>query len=280
MLLSYCSPILPLFFLAGLVPEETTVTLVYPSQQSQSSLSPDRINPVNQKNYDLVWSDEFNTEGLPDSAKWSYDLGNGPNGWGNAEQEFYTKRIDNVYINDGILHIKAIRENFEKCNFTSARIKSKGKFEFMYGRVEARAKLPAGAGTWPAIWMLGSDIGKAGWPKCGEIDIMEHVGRDPDKIYGTLHYPGRSGGNADGNTKITPGVTDGFHIYTLDWDKEAIRIYVDDELVHTVPNSSAIPFNHKFFLLINLAMGGNFGGAVDPDLSEATLEVDYIRVYQ
>lgn len=149
-----------------------------------------------------------------------------------------------------------------------------------YGKVEVRAKIPAGVGTWPAIWMLGADIGTAGWPACGEIDIMEHRGSELNKIFGTLHYPGRSGGNADGNTKVIANATTEFHLYTLDWSAASIKIYADNILVHTVANSTAIPFNHDFFFILNLAIGGNFAGAVDATLSNATMEVDYIRVYK
>jgi beta-glucanase (GH16 family) len=157
---------------------------------------------------------------------------------------------------------------------------SKNKFAFTYGKVEVRAKLPAGVGTWPAIWMLGSDISSAGWPNCGEIDIMEHRGSELNKIFGTLHYPGRSGGNADGGTKVISNATTEFHTYSIDWSATAIKIYVDDQLYHTVANSASIPFNHDFFFILNIAMGGGFGGTVDPAFTNATMEIDYIRVYK
>jgi beta-glucanase (GH16 family) len=139
------------------------------------------------------------------------------------------------------------------------------------------AKLPAGVGTWPALWMLGADISTAGWPVCGEIDIMEHLGRDLNKIYGTLHYPGRSGGNANGSTKTITNATTEFHKYSLEWSAERIRISVDDEVFHQVTNSAGLPFNHDFFFIVNIAMGGNFGGPIDPAFTNATMEVDYIR---
>lgn len=228
----------------------------------------------------LIWSDEFNTSGAPDPAKWVYDIGNGANGWGNNELQYYTNRSENVSVQNGVLKITARKENFSGSSFTSARIKSKGKFEFKYGRVEVSAKVPEGVGTWPAVWMLGANIDAVPWPACGEIDIMEHLGRDLNKIYATLHYPGRSGGNADGNTRVIQNATTAFHKYSLDWKADMIRIYVDDQLIHSVNNSAAIPFNHDFFLLINLAIGGNFAGAVDPALTNASFEVDYIRVYR
>ncbi len=226
----------------------------------------------------LVWSDEFNTNGAPDPSKWGYDLGGG--GWGNNELQYYTNRPENVIVNDGKLKITARKENYQNYTYTSARILSKGKYEFKYGKVEVSAKLPAGVGTWPAIWALGANINTAGWPACGEIDIMEHVGKSINKIYGTLHYPGRSGGNADGNTRMIENATTQFHKYTLDWSATSIRMYVDDQLVHSVNNSLALPFNHDFFFIMNVAMGGNFGGPMDPAVESATMEVDYIRVYR
>lgn len=226
----------------------------------------------------IVWSDEFDTDGLPNPAKWGYDRGAG--GWGNDEKEYYTDRAENAVVVNGVLKITAIQENYSGSAYTSARLLTKDKFAFKYGKVEARAKLPVGVGTWPAIWMLGSDIGTTGWPGCGEIDIMEHLGRDLNKIYGTLHYPGRSGGNADGATKMITNATTEFHIYTLEWNASAIKISVDGEQIHSVANSNSIPFNHDFFLILNVAMGGNFGGAIDPAFTSAAMEVDYVRVYQ
>jgi beta-glucanase (GH16 family) len=226
----------------------------------------------------LLWSDEFNIDGAPNAAKWGYDLGAG--GWGNAELQNYTNRSQNAVVQGGVLKINLLKESYGGSNYTSARLLSKDKFSFTYGKVEVRAKLPAGGGTWPAIWMLGSNIGTASWPACGEIDIMEHVGNDLNKIYGTLHYPGHSGGNANGATKLISNATTEFHIYKLEWSSAFINIFVDDQLFHSVANSSAIPFNHDFFLILNVAMGGNFGGAVDPAFTNGTMEVDYIRVYQ
>jgi beta-glucanase (GH16 family) len=226
----------------------------------------------------LVWSDEFNTNGAPDPAKWGYDLGAG--GYGNNELEYYTNRPENVIVENGVLKIKAIKENYNGSPYTSARLLSKGKFAFKYGKVEVSAKLPAGVGTWPAIWMLGDNNNTVGWPDCGEIDIMEHRGSELNKIFGTFHYPGHSGGNADGGTKMISNATTAFHKYSLDWSASAIRIYVDDQLVHSLANSASVPFNHDFFFILNVAMGGTFGGSVEPNFSNATMEVDYIRVYK
>ncbi len=226
----------------------------------------------------VVWSDEFNTDGTPDPAKWGYDLGAG--GWGNNELEYYTNRPENAVVAGGVLKINAIKESYSGSLYTSARMLTKDKFAFKYGKVEVRAKLPVGVGTWPAIWMLGSDIGTVGWPACGEIDIMEHLGRDLNKIYGTLHYPGRSGGNADGATKMITNATTEFHIYTLEWSASLIKISVDGEQVHSVVNFNSIPFNHDFFIILNVAMGGGFPGPVDPSFTSAVMEVDYVRVYK
>ena len=228
--------------------------------------------------FSLVWSDEFNADGPPDPSKWGYDIGAG--GWGNGESQFYTNRSDNVIVQGGMLKIKMIKENYSGSQYTSARILSKNKYAFTYGKVEVSAKIPSGKGSWPAIWMLGSNINTVSWPGCGEIDIMEHVGNDLNKIHGTLHYPGRFGGSADGNSKVIPNATTEFHKYQLEWSASTIKISVDDQLIHTVANSANIPFNHNFFFILNIAMGGGFGGNIDADLTNATMEVDYIRVYQ
>jgi beta-glucanase (GH16 family) len=228
----------------------------------------------------LFWFDEFNTNGAPDPLKWGYDIGTGSGGWGNSELEYYTSRTENVNVKDGILKITAIKESYSGSQYTSTRMLTMNKFSFTYGKVVVRAKLPASVGTWPAVWMLGSNISTVGWPACGEIDIMEHRGSELNKIFGTLHYTGRSGGNANGNTKLIQNATTEFHTYKVEWTILAIKIYVDDELYHTVANSSSLPFNRDFFLIINLAMGGNFAGPVDQAFTSESLEIDYIRVYK
>jgi hypothetical protein len=231
----------------------------------------------------LFWAEEFDKDGTPDPAKWGYNLGDGcPGncGWGNNELEWYTNKPENVIVEGGLLKIKAIKETSNGKNYTSARMVSQDKFSFKYGKVEVRAKLPEGIGTWPAIWMLGSDIGTVSWPACGEIDIMEHLGRDLNKIYGTLHYPGHSGGSADGSTTVISNATSEFHIYSLEWSASALKIFVDGVLFHTTVNYRGIPFNHDFFFILNVAMGGGFAGAVDAAFTNATMEVDYVRVYK
>ena len=225
-----------------------------------------------------AWSDEFNVDGAPDSSKWSYETGAG--GWGNNELQHYTNRPENVIVQNGTLRINAIKEVYNGSNYTSARIITSGKKSFKYGRIDIRAKLPAGAGTWPALWMLGDNISTAGWPACGEIDIMEHIGNNLNTIYGTLHYPGHSGGNADSSTTTVATATTDFHVYSIDWSSTAIKFYVDNQLYRSFGNSNAVPFNSNFFFIFNCAMGGNFGGTIDPNFTSATLEVDYVRVYQ
>lgn len=267
-----------------------TVTYRYPTSgnytvkvtaKNSSNLSINKTITVNVNvAMSLVWSDEFNTPGAPDPGKWTYDIGTGSGGWGNAELQYYTDRSQNANIQNGVLRINAIKENYLGSTWTSARLKTQGKYAFKYGKVEISAKFPAGGGTWPAGWALGNNIQTAGWPACGEIDIVEHLGRDLNKIYATLHYPGRFGGNADGNTRLISNATTEFHKYTLEWNASVVKMSVDDQLIHSVANSTALPFNQDFFLILNLAIGGNFGGAVASGLTNATYEIDYIRVYQ
>ena len=227
----------------------------------------------------LVFSDEFDTPGAPDASKWGYDLGNN-GGWGNNELEYYTNRSSNVIVSNGTLKITAIKEAYSGSAFTSTRMLSQNKFSFKYGKIEVKAKLPAGLGTWPAIWMLGSNISSTAWPACGEVDIMEQKGSELNKIYGTFHYPGRSGGTADGNTLMITNATTAFHIYSAEWSASSIKLFVDGQLVHSLNNSASLPFNQNFFIILNVAMGGNFAGSVDPAFTSAAMEIDYVRVYQ
>ena len=216
--------------------------------------------------------------GSPDASKWGYDLGAG--GWGNAELQNYTNRTDNAIVSNGTLKIIAKAESYNGSNYTSARLLSKDKYSFKYGKIEARAKLPAGVGTWAAIWMLGNNISTVSWPACGEIDIMEHLGRDLNKIYGTLHHPGHSGANGDGSTVTISNATTEFHKYTVEWSEATIKFSVDDAVFYTFTNAAGLPFNQNFFIILNVAMGGNFGGPVDPAFTSAAMEIDYVRVYQ
>ncbi|SHF86780.1 MULTISPECIES: glycoside hydrolase family 16 protein [Flavobacterium] len=226
----------------------------------------------------ILWSDEFDVDGAPNSSKWGYNTGTG-DGWGNNELEYYTSRPENVFISNGTLKIKAIKEEYMGSHYTSTRMLTKGKFSFKYGRAEVRAKLPVGGGTWPAFWMLGDNIDTAGWPLCGEVDILESVGNNPDVNHSSLHSPGRSGNTPDTKTITVPNSATEFHIYAAEWSAESIKFYVDDNLFYTYVNSASTPFNQNFFLILNLAMGGNFGGTVDPNFTSAIFEVDYVRVY-
>jgi beta-glucanase (GH16 family) len=223
----------------------------------------------------LVWSDEFNTDGAPDATKWGFDLGAG--GWGNNESQTYTNSASNVVVQGGVLKITAKKEG---STYTSARLKSEDKYEFTYGKIEFRAKLPSGGGTWPAVWSLGQDYKTNSWPACGEIDFMEHVGNSQNVIHGSLHYPGNSGGNANTASTTIANASTEFHVYKTIWTPSSIKFYVDDKLFHSFANSNTVPFNKDFFLIMNVAMGGNFGGTIDPAFTQSTMEVDYIRVYQ
>ncbi len=228
----------------------------------------------------LVWSDEFNTPGSPDPTKWGYNIGTGSGGWGNNELEYYTNRTDNAVVSNGTLKIIAKRENYSGSTYTSARLLTQNLYSFKYGKIEVRAKLPAGLGTWPAIWMLGNNINAVGWPASGEIDIMEARGSELNKIYGTFHYPTQVNTYGDGSsTSISTATTD-FHRYAAVWTPSSIQLLVDDVVYYTLPNTPSLPFNQNFFIILNVAMGGNFGGSVDPAFTSAQMEIDYVRVYQ
>ena len=237
---------------------------------------PEVENPL-----ELVWSDEFDGTEL-NSDHWSFDLGDGcPNlcGWGNNEFQNYTET--NHRLEDGFLIIKADNND----GYTSTRILTKGKKEFQYGRIEARLKLPTGAGLWPAFWALGADIDSVPWPDCGEIDIMEYVGKEPGQIFNAVHTRSSFGNTVNTKVTLAPNVEDDFHVYRLDWKKDVLEFYFDETLVYRyVPQSLSSqhwPFNKPFFLLINLAIGGNFGGPVDPSLVfPREYRIDYVRVYQ
>jgi beta-glucanase (GH16 family) len=232
----------------------------------------------------LKFSDEFDIPGNPDSSKWNYDIGTGQGGWGNNEKQYYTNRSDNVKVENGVLKITAKKENYQTSNYTSSRIKTQNKFDFKYGRVEVKAKLPIGKGTWPAIWMLGSNITTVGWPACGEIDIMEHVGNDQGNIHNSIHTPSSYGATVNSKKKFISDVSTAFHIYEVIWTSQEIIFSIDGvENYRYNPaskNSSTWPFDANQFLILNVAMGGNFGGSIDPVFTQSTMEIDYVRVYQ
>lgn len=234
-------------------------------------------NPFEIDNFPtLAWSDEFDTNGAPDSANWTYDLGAG--GWGNQELQTYTDSADNVIVEDGFLKIKAKADG---SSYTSTRLKSQGLQEFTYGRVEVRAKLPAAQGTWPAIWMLGANFPDVGWPHCGEIDIMEQTGWNKNETLGTLHWFDGNANASYGEITAVPTSTSEFHVYSLEWTEESVRIFVDGISFYTLANNPDLPFYDKdFFFILNIAMGGSLGGDIDPAFTEDSMEIDYIRVYQ
>lgn len=232
--------------------------------------------------YTLVWEDNFDTDGAPDASNWGYDLGAG--GWGNNELQHYTDRSDNVVVADGVLKITAKRESFGASNFTSARLLTMDKFEFTYGKVEVRAKLPEGGGTWPAIWMLGADFDVIDWPACGEIDIMEHVGNNQGVVQAALHTPSSFGDTQNKGTTNIETVSSEFHTYSVEWSAESIDFSVDGNPYYSynpaTKDNQTYPFNKDFFIILNVAMGGDLGGDIDPAFTESAMEVDYVRVYQ
>lgn len=237
----------------------------------------------------LVWNDEFDYKGLPDSTKWSYDTAGNEYGWGNHELQFYTDhRLRNASVSDGTLKITAIKENWEGREYTSARLITKRKGDWLYGRFEICAKLPAGLGTWPAIWMLPSDNAYGNWPASGEIDIMEHVGYDQNKIHGTVHTQAynHSIGTQRGKQIVIPTVSTDFHVYAIEWDEEKIDFYVDDQLFNTFENENKTfaewPFDKPHHLIMNLAFGGDWGGSqgINDSIMPVSLEIDYVRIYQ
>ena len=248
----------------------------------------------------LVWSDEFNYTGLPNSRKWSYEIGHVRN----YEKQYYTRaRKENARVENGCLIIEGRKEIFvntaydaSRTNwkftdslaaYTSASIKTIYKKYFQYGRIEVKAKLPKGLGIWPAIWMLGKNSSTIGWPWCGEIDIMEFVGHDSTHIHGTLHYPVDTAGKlvSSGNKIQTKDPYNNFHVYAIEWTQQKIDFYFDDSLYHSFKISKATfnkrnPFQKPFYLIINLALGGSWGGTIDNKILPQQFLVDYVRIYR
>ena len=246
---------------------------------------PEDYDPTQDDDFtELVWQDEFDTDGAPDVEKWNYDIGKGSNGWGNNESQYYTDRTDNVTVSDGTLKITAKKESYEGAEYTSARMKTQDKYDFTYGRVDVKAKLAGGGGTWPAIWMLGSNISTVGWPKCGEMDIMEYVGNNPGTVQSAIHTPSSSGNTVNLKSSPITNETSEFHIYSVIWSGDQISFLIDNERFYTYKpatlDQSTWPFDASQFLILNVAMGGNLGGSIDPDFSESVMEIDYVRVYQ
>lgn len=234
--------------------------------------------------WELVWQDEFDQPVL-DRSKWTPETGG--HGWGNAESQYYTDRPENAFIKDGKLIIHVQKEPFQGKRFTSARLITKDLFAQAYGRFEARIRIPTGQGIWPAFWLLGDDISGVGWPQCGEIDIMENIGREPGVVYGTLHGPGYAGAENIGQSISLPDgerYADDFHLYAVEWDPAEIRWYVDDSLYQTV-RLEDVPgewvYDHPFFILLNVAVGGYWPGYPDETtVFPQRMIIDYVRVYQ
>lgn len=241
------------------------------------------------RNYQLVWSDEFDADAgtSPDPTKWTYDIGQGQNGWGNGEFQYYTSRPENVaHDGEGNLIITLRNEAFGGANFSSARIKTQGLYAHQYGRVEARLKTPFGPGIWPAFWMLGENISEVSWPQCGEIDIMELRGQEPNIIHGSIHGPGYSAGNA-----VTSSLakTDGrfdtdYHLFAIEWGKDYIDFFVDEKWYNRITPEDANGqwvYDQPFFFIFNIAVGGNFVGFPTADTPyPQEMIIDYIRAYQ
>ncbi len=252
------------------------------------------LRPPPPASYKLVWSDEFSgPDGAsPDSSKWTYDIGG--NGWGNKELEYYTNRTQNARIMGGNLVIIAQKETYTGSDgvtrsYTSARMKTQGLFSQAYGRFEARIKIPAGQGMWPAFWMLGNDITSNGWPKCGEIDIMENIGKEPGTVHGSLHGPSTTGPTSDATAPFVlpagQNFADDFHLYAVEWEPGTIRFYVDSSLYSTFyssqwPAGGTWVFDHPFFIILNVAVGGDWPGSPDnTTVFPQHMLVDYLRVY-
>ena len=253
--------------------------------------------PARAQQWRLTWSDEFDgaAGARVDTRKWTAETGG--QGWGNKELEYYSDSMKNAYLDGhGRLVIKALQEMpgsefkcwYGQCRYTSARLNTKKKFAQMYGRFEARLKLPYGQGIWPAFWLLGENIDEMGWPTCGEIDIMENIGREPDLVHGTIHGPGYMGAKGIGAPFALSGgkrFAEDFHIFAVEWEPQAIRFYVDGKLYATrtpadLPPTTKWVYDHPFFIILNLAVGGSWPS--DPDeatLFPQTMLVDYVRVY-
>lgn len=256
---------------------------VYISAYNGTQLISKSISVTIKINSGLLWSDEFDYTGSPDETKWGYDIGRGDNGWGNGEKQYYTKRSENVIVEGGFLKITAKKENYEGAEYTSTRMLTEGKFDFTYGKLEVRAKLPIGDGTWPAIWMLGSNIRTVSWPACGEIDVMEHWGYNHGTVQSALHTPSSFGSTQNHGAQVIETVSSEFHIYGVEWTADKMVFTVDGVEHYTynpsTKNSDTWPFNKDQFIILNVAMGGSWF-EIDPNFTESSMLIDYVRVYQ
>jgi len=235
----------------------------------------------------LVWSDEFSGTTL-DGNTWNYEIGNGSGGWGNNELEYYTNSTKNAFVSNGNLIIEARKEAIGGFNYSSARLTTQNKKTFTYGRVDIRAKLPKGKGIWPALWMLGRNITSVGWPASGEIDIMEYLGHETNKSHGTLHYGASAATHASKGNSYTLNsgqFYEQFHVFSMDWKQDQIKLYVDNNLFFTMNKADVgtapYPFNAPFFFIFNVAVGGNWPGSPDATTTyPQRMIVDYVRVFQ
>ena len=254
-----------------------------------AALVPARAAAGNNSGWKLVWSDEFNQPdgSPPDSANWSFETGG--NGWGNNEMEFYTARTNNARVENGKLVIEARQEGYGGKGITSARLVTKGKCSWTYGRIEARIQIPRGQGIWPAFWMMGTNIDSAGWPGCGEIDIMENIGKEPGIVHGTVHGPGYSGEHGIGGPFKLSGDTllaNDFHVYGIEWTTNRIDWYIDGQTYFSItparlPPGAPWAFDQPKFVILNLAVGGGWPGYPDATtIFPQRMLVDYVRVYQ
>ena len=244
----------------------------------------------------LVWNDEFDqpNDSQVDTQKWKYQFGG--DGWGNFELQYYTNHPQNSFIKEGVLHLQAVSKDVGRlpcwygvCEYTSARITTKDVFNFQYGRIEARLKLPRGVGMWPTFWLIGSNIDEISWPNSGEIDMLDTTGNEPKRAYGVLHGPGYSGAKGLKVPYELPDGTDyadGFHLFAIEWSENKIQWFVDDKLIHTytpdgTPKGTLWVYNHPFYLVLNLAVGGTWPGSPNKEtIFPQSLDVDYVRVYQ
>jgi len=244
-------------------------------------------SPLTYPGYTLIWNDEFSGTAL-DANVWNYEIGNGSGGWGNNELEYYTNSQKNTLVSNGNLIIEARMESISGFNYSSARLTTQNKKSFTFGRVDIRAKLPRGKGIWPALWMLGNNITSVGWPACGEIDIMEFLGHETSKSYGTLHYGASAathGSKGNSYTLSSGSFYDQFHVFSMEWKQDELKLFVDNNLyvtfIKTDVGSAPYPFNVPFFFIFNVAVGGNWPGSPDANTSfPQRMIVDYVRVFQ
>lgn len=265
--------------------------IIHPNRLSGQTINDNVLVDSNTAGWKLAWADEFNYKGLPDSTKWTYEEGG--HGWGNNEKQFYLGRsIENSYVKDGVLNIVALKRDFENSNYTSAKLSTYQKFMLQYGKIEVKAKLPIGKGSWPAIWMLPESIKNKteDWPLCGEIDIMEHVGKDQNTVHTSLHselYNHKKGTQITHFEKLD-NVAGTFHKYGIEWTENFIKFYIDDKLFFEsykgqngrVSTNKGWAFDKPYYLILNLAVGGDWGGDIDDTIFPNEMQVDYVRIYK